>query len=79
MLKRKLEETAGEGEGTETTSNGQSESDDSNCSAGSTDALAPEGRPNHFFIQLYNFFLKTNIRANCSKLVFQSHSLYYST
>ncbi|XP_013065575.2 mucin-4-like [Biomphalaria glabrata] len=42
MLKRKLEETAGEGEGTETTSNGQSESDDSNCSAGSTDALAPE-------------------------------------
>lgn len=44
MLKRKLDESVGEGEGTDTANppNGQSESDDSNCSAGSTDALAPE-------------------------------------
>ncbi|CAL1536331.1 unnamed protein product [Lymnaea stagnalis] len=44
MLKRKLDEGVGEGEGTDTATppNGQSESDDSNCSAGSTDALAPE-------------------------------------
>ncbi|KAH9495743.1 hypothetical protein Btru_013173 [Bulinus truncatus] len=44
MLKRKLDESVGEGEGTDnvTPSTGQSESDDSNCSAGSTDALAPE-------------------------------------
>ncbi|CAG5123213.1 unnamed protein product [Candidula unifasciata] len=44
MLKRKLDETVdGGGEpDNATTSNGQSESDDSNCSAGSTDALAPE-------------------------------------
>lgn len=45
MLKRKLDETADDGGEPDnaTTSNGQSESDDSNCSAGSTDALAPEG------------------------------------
>ncbi|XP_059177193.1 mucin-2-like [Physella acuta] len=39
MLKRKFDASLGEGT---TPCNGHSESDDSNCSAGSTDALAPE-------------------------------------
>lgn len=46
MLKRKHDESMDDGgdpENASTTSNGQSESDDSNCSSGSTDALAPEG------------------------------------
>lgn len=45
MLKRKFDETAGAGGGADgaINSNGRSESDDSNCSNSSTDALSSEG------------------------------------
>lgn len=51
MLKRKLDESTDDSGGSDNvrTSNGQLESDDSNCSAGSTDALAPEGL-SHFLL-----------------------------
>ncbi|CAG5129418.1 unnamed protein product [Candidula unifasciata] len=47
MLKRKFDETADDGGGLESAapSNGQSESDDSNCSNSSTDAKSPEVLP----------------------------------